>query len=657
MTYRVWSRDKNYPRLVDTKVIESLEIPKIYADNFDRYIKKWYIFEITSTNWDNFSMIIKKWDYVVYSTNNFNKWISSNLWLDKLFINLKKIDSSKSDRINNPSLDIGKIQDQKIDFVNKIYDLIIDSSWKEKKWVTFDKDLNITNIINIWLSCWLPLDQIFSQILFIIDRLPGNIWNNFLMYLLNNLEKIPKRSFLDNYNITQEDYINTLNQFSNFSISTFIKMIQNFPEESLERIYKLSEYYMDTYINLDLVWINDKQWVNYIIIFIIDTILKSSKDPESIIKTPKMQQIFSDFPYIKDYFSWKIKRVSELKTTVWSTSGTTLKDLESSAWWEKIEQIRIRIKTDCIKKYPLAKHFWEKEVQELKIAIARNLYLQYYDKEDYLNDLLNNEPKKLVEENLKTILNTRKTILKQEIFWSDLFYLAHFWQDVWFDNMWTIPTQNALKNQTNWKYSFFDAQDISKKSTRNWKSELNNFYNSFITNPSSSTFLMEWHWINELFSVLDKYDTVDKMWINKTWSENISLTYKDLADIIVKRHKFKIDNNILKPDNIVFSACRGDFAINFYEELNNRSSELWADFIPPIMFTASESWQNILWSTEDLDSQIPAKFLRYWLDIWSDKKSTFWNFFKNQHSEKMWSNPSLFYPIKINWKWVPQQLW
>jgi hypothetical protein len=266
----------------------------------------------------------------------------------------------------------------------------------------------------------------------------------------------------------------------------------------------------------------------------------------------------------------------------------------------------------------------------------------------------------MVIKNVELILKQRKLTEWQELFWNyDLFHIAHFWQDLWFDAMWTKPTQNALKKQA-WKmdYNFFDAEDIYPDRLKVWKMKLEKYYNQFINNKQSAMLITEWHWSSESFSVLQKYKKRDKLWINSLWSEQIDISPKKLADIVIKRQKIKNQENIKEPDFILFAACKWDYALNFFRELDIRENELWDNFIPPIMMTAAEAWQNSQFSHENLETEIPYMIFKHALNIWSKEKTTFWTFFKNStYDKKVWSDPSMFYPVKINWKWVPQQLW
>lgn len=186
---------------------------------------------------------------------------------------------------------------------------------------------------------------------------------------------------------------------------------------------------------------------------------------------------------------------------------------------------------------------------------------------------------------------------------------------------------------------------------------LKRFNDGFISNKWKGMLVLEWHWNSKSFSVLDKYDISDKLLINKIWEKGIDIDYKKLVDIIIERQKVKDLNKDKTIDTILFAACEWDYAINFYRELNDRKDELGSNFIPPIMVTAAEAGQSWLGRSENLDTEIPGELFKYTLDIWWKNKTTFWTFFKNQHLEEMWSNPNLFYPVKINWKRTPQQLW
>lgn len=642
----------------DATKIDNIKIPLYYANILKSYQDKGYIFKISSFDWEWFEMIIiKNWN-IVWSINSWNiqNW-KTNLWLDILVNRVLSNIDEKKEKIQNLELKIPNIE-EKITFVNEIYNLYIDENWKFKWW-----NFYVWNWVWIWLKQWLPLDEIFAEIPNIIDRLHNSNVNLYEL-LANNIFGILPNSqeFLQQFNISEKDYEKTNILFSNMVENIFIKIIDERPELALKNIVSLSDHLLWSKVDLKSWYkILNNNGTNHIIIWILDRIFAKNI---SLKDSKEVGDLFKKYPYLEENLNNSLKSYEKQQTlTNWMTS----QDIQSSVGYEKINNIQWFIKDEFLFEnldfQDMIK--WKEEnlkqkiVLEAKLMLSRNLYLQNTNNYENLVLTLQDDQKckKLIGENLKIIFEKRKEIYQNNLFDNDIFHIAHYWQDVNFDNFWTVPTQNALKKQA-WEnnYSLFDAQDIFKKDIDVWKQDLDKYIDWFIHSPKKSMIITEWHWNNETFSVLQRYWTADKLWINHTSFEMIDITPKDLVDIIIKREKFKQENKISWQDTILFAACRWDYALNFYKILNENKDKIPLNFIPPIMITAAESWENSIWSKNNLDKEIPWQIFRYVFDIWSNKKTTFWTFFENQYNENMWSNPTLFYPIKIWEKWVPQQL-
>lgn len=643
--------------IVDTELSRKIEVPEKYAKLFSLYSQKWYSFKLIDIDNDaGYTLFVMKNWYVVYDVNNSNRWIQWQLYLDQLFNELEKIDTkywawSQDRRIKDPELNIQQLQKQKVLFINTIYDSIYDNTGKIRDSATFDWTLSIQSLISIGIEQWLPLAEVLRQIPLIMSKLQDR-GINVAAYYLKNLSRIPNDySFLSQYELTEKDYLDTRNAFTSMYFNLITSFVDRFPHLALERFEELVNAYAKKSINF-YQWdeLNDRDWSsNNLIWYFLQRILDSVEDIDSTRNSEKVQKLFNYIPGLEERINSGMEQNTEKRRMLGWTSWTTLDDFDNSIWAREIEVIRYRIKNEWI-----TGSSSEKDRQEIKFAIARNLHLQYLGKSDELNKILNNSPEALIKENLRRIIEQRNKIWAIKLFAQDVYHMAHYGQDD-VDYIGNIPTQQWLRRQSSWyNYQLFDAKGIYTKNLREWKMEVQKYYESYITNPRPAMLLLEWHGDNELFSILNKRENTDKLWINAKM-ENINLDYKKLADIVIHRQREKDKNWITEPDTIVFAACRGDFAISFYHELHNRRRELSHSFIPPIMITAAENWQNSIFKSTNED--ISYNFLREGLRLWGNTPSTYKTFFDNQHNPEIWSNPSLFYPIEVDGKWYPQQIW
>lgn len=646
-----------------TWIVESFKIPKHYKKQIEAYKKEWYEFMVTWVSGNGFMKILishkNEWKKsIVWSVKS--KWWKEDyeydLWLD---IVVNTVESHKKNKVNEKKDNIeynpSNINQNRINFVNEIFENTV---WSKKG---FNMEyLYVENLVEIGLKHKLPLDKIFNQIPQILEKIAHKNydfwWKDFYAYsrqvLFSMLPNRPK--FLQKFNITEKDYSKVNNAFTSMHYTIWQKVILSDPLWSLRNVVRLADHYLSREVNFSedgLIWEDDKgigQGITYIVrqVLSVDVNLKDS---------PEMQKLFKQYPWLEDLTASNLEWLREAQTLVsWLEDWWSISDFKNSV----DQELWVLVYDDWINSFLKEKKPWVelsfKVKADLKLAVIRNMWSQYSNNMDWLKEQIRGwKWQELVHKNLQMIFDLRKQFWDKEMF-SDfhMLHIAHYGQDIWFDSMWTQGTQDAFKRQS-WddQYTLFDWETIFKSDIDVWEGKLRRALHKTIMNPKPIMINSEWHWSSQSFSVLQKYSQVDKFGINRMNVQNISLKPSELADLIIKREEFKWDR--LKPDFILFAACKWDYAINFYKELENR----WFNWVPPIMMTAAEAWENSLFTTGGGETDVPYQVYKYVLNVSGDKPTTYNTFFDNQYHKKMWSNPSLFVPVKINWKWIPQQIW
>ncbi|MCP4523556.1 MAG: hypothetical protein GY828_05030 [Candidatus Gracilibacteria bacterium] len=637
----------------DIDIFLGFKVPKFYALKLKYFEEKGYTFKVISGNNSSLTLFVMKDGYTVFDINKNTRSQNNqiDLWLDIFVNNLEQINENKAEKITSPRLEVKGLQKNTIAFVNEVYDNFYDDQGILRTGLKI-KDFMPERLIEIGFNHNLPLYAICNQIPSIYNALTQKKINIFELLYTNALDDIKNYTeFISQYNIEEKDYIKTKRSFSEMHFFVWEKMI-NASKFNLENVLKLADLYIYNHINSTKGSLDDFRGVSPVIVHIVKQYISINPN---LYYTDEMKEVFNKYEGLEFIIKKGIHQKIENQETLGQMSGGSFNDFSNSSDLEIVSTIRFRIKNEWLEEFNLS----EIERNNIKLAVSRNLALQYIDDLDQLEAKFNDHGKQLIIENIHRLLLTRKNIETTSIFKNyDNYHIAHFGQDVDFDNFGTYVTQKALKTQSgNKRYSLFDAEDIFGKSIDEGNRELGKYYNKFIQNKGTALLLMEGHGTSHSFSVLQKYKERDSLGINTKGFESINISYKKLVDIIIHRQNIKDQLGITEPDMIIFSACRGDYAINFYTALNERSAELNENFIPPIMITAAEAGQNSLGRTTNLDKIIPAALLRHTLDIGNTESSTFGTFLKNHtYHPDVGSDPSLFYPIKINGKWVAQQL-
>ena len=385
---------------------------------------------------------------------------------------------------------------------------------------------------------------------------------------------------------------------------------------------------------------------------------------KTIIRYNLLRTIFDTKPWLRTSYPELFEEFSSLKIRADdSSSYDTILD-----WWNSwnlwdftyAKQLPgtfdiLRFIDDWI--FKESKELKEKEKERYKIAIARNISLRFDMNTSVIAKEMVLRWKKLIEEEWKNINEARESISKEDIFKDkNTFHFIHWGQ--WKDEYWTKATIDGFTSKKwNGEYSILDGEEMNTLSNAEKNEKLAIFWQNFIESEKPATIILEWHANKGLFSLYLWSKSQDNSAAFFSDRDMINITPSDLAQMIILRNKWKSQNkkSQSKNDIILFSACEWDYIVNTYTQMLERNWEEFSwDFIPPIIVTGSEFWENTIYNPW---ADIPQQFFREVLMLKDPSLNpTIQTLFDNQDSKENLSNPTIFVPIFQDWKWIPKNL-
>jgi hypothetical protein len=609
----------------------NIEVRKKFAQLFKQYWKNGFTFVVEEAHAEKFKILAVLGDKVVAEVQNENPH-AFDFFFKTLSLHSQNATQGQSlgYKVNSAS--------KKIDFVDSIYD-----EWiiKRKAYPSLFNILDIADTAGIGGQEGLSLAlSIYSK----LDNAGFSIYTD--IFSKPNFYLPSWRNFFARYKVDFKDYWRIRDTYILYFFGLVNNVIQKNKDITPITLISFIEkiYLMDLSRGIK-THSTHENGIPMLIQYLLTNALGNNP---KLFDSPEMQSYFASFPYLKDSLS-----------TGQATRVANSRILDNSQWWTGIDlanSVKIRWEYDVFLRIRDMKINWvetmtEKEILELKLCIARNLAIQNIDDIEKFLIEFDNQRGWIVQEELRKILEQRSAIFPETIFYNkSIYHLAHYWQ--WVDAFGTPGTQKALIQQANsGKYLLFDAETIKwKRISEKWN-QIQWFYNQFIEETNPAVFLAEWHANQNGFSILDDYTRTDKFEIIKENATSNTLDPAKLADIIIRRSKFRQSQKIEKNDIFIFAACKWDFVMNVILELSKRKNEYEKDWIsPPVIIIAAEAGENSIFRSKE---PIPYEILNFVLQIGGSELPTFGSFFHNQHSKQMGSNPWVFYPDK---NWIYKQL-
>ena len=427
--------------------------------------------------------------------------------------------------------------------------------------------------------------------------------------------------------------------------SVLFKAIQYAPREACVNIDGIMDKYLRMYIQQPEGWIGrygSKTNIRY-------NILSSIFDNKPSLRND-FPELFSEF---SDFESKIMERDSYDAIFSWGMDPNLSRftnAIQLPATFDILRYI-----PDTI--FDEGQEYNEKQKEELKLAIARNISFRFNMDPFKIKREMISRWNSLIEEEWENILKLRRDFSWETIFEDkDTYHIIHWWQ--WFDAYGTDKTIEWFKNKKwNGSYTSLDGEDMQEKSLGEREEMLARIWKNFIMSPNDVTIVLEWHANNGLFSLYLWSKTQDSTASFFSDQETIDITPEDLAHVLHLRNNWKQKNKKSDSNNdiIIFSACRWDYIVNMYNEILKKNNwDFSNNFIPPIIISAAEFWQDSVYNP---GADIPQQFFREVLMLKDPSVNpTIQTLFDNQDSKENLSNPTIFVPIFQDWKWIPKNL-